>query len=64
MATFDINKLRLSDDNKRAVRNIIQSLENARTYCSYLKDTDLRGELETMIERFQKRVENKINDNF
>lgn len=32
--------------------------------CSYFKYSDLRWELAEMIERFKKRVEKKINDNF
>ena len=32
--------------------------------CSYFEYSDLRWELAEMIERFKKRVEKKINDNF
>ena len=47
-----------------AVRNILQSLHNAKIYCSYLDRQDLSFELENMIERIIKRAEKKINDNF
>ena len=52
------------EKNEYAIRNILQSIDNAATYCSYLEYTDLRWELEEMIGRFKKRVEKKINDNF
>lgn len=60
----DISLLSLTDEQEYAVRNIMQSLQNAKTYCSYLDDNDLRWELESMIERFIKRTEKKININF
>jgi len=61
---MDISLLSLTDKQAYAVRNIMQSLDNARTYCSYLDKSDLRSELEEMINRFIKRVEKKVNDNF
>lgn len=51
------------EKNQYAIRNILQSIDNAATYCSYFGYTDLRRELTEMIERFKKRVEKKINDN-
>lgn len=51
------------EKNEYAVRNILQSIDNAATYCSYFGFTDLRWELTEMIESFKKRVEKKINDN-
>lgn len=55
------------EKNEYAIRNILQSIDNAATYCSYLGDTgkytDLHWELVEMIKRFKKRVEKKINDN-
>lgn len=61
---MNISLLSLTDKQAYAIRNILQSLENAKTYCSYLDKQDLSLELENMIERIIKRVENKINDNF
>lgn len=52
------------EKNEYAIRNILQCIDNAATYCSYLEYTDLRWVLAEMIERFKKRVEKKINDNF
>lgn len=60
----DISLLSLNDEQEYAVRNIIQSLENAKVFCSYLDNNDLRNELEDMIERFIKRTERKIDENF
>lgn len=54
--------LNLSDKQEYAVWNILQSLANARTYCSYLDNYGLRYELEDMIERLSKRIEKKINN--
>lgn len=54
----------LSGDNYYAARNMIQEIENAKTFCSYFEDSDLRWELDEMIQCFIKRVEKKINDNF
>ncbi|WP_130893100.1 hypothetical protein [Paraprevotella xylaniphila] len=56
--------LSLTEKQEYAVRNILQSMENAKTYCSYLDKEDLRWELEEMIEEFIHNVEDKINDNY
>lgn len=56
--------LSLTEKQEYAVRNILQSLDNAKTFCSYLDKDDLRYELEEMIGRFGKRVEKKIDENF
>lgn len=61
---MDISLLSLTDKQAYAVRNIMQSLDNARTYCSYLDKSDLRSELEEMIEKFIHKVEDRINDNY
>lgn len=61
---MDISTLSLTEENEYAVRNILQSLHNAKIYCSYLDRQDLSFELENMIERIIKRAEKKINDNF
>ncbi len=62
--SMDISSLSLTDKQADAVRNIMQSLDNAKTYCSYLDKSDLRSELEEMIEKFIHKVEDKINDNY
>lgn len=41
-----------------------QSFDNAKTYCSYLDESDLKSELEKMVEKFIHKVEDKINDNY
>ena len=51
------------ESNEYAIRNILQSIDNAAVYCSYFEYTDLHWELMEMIKRFKKRVEKKINDN-
>lgn len=63
---FNIGALSLSDKNYYAVSNILQSIENARIYCSYFEshNNDLRYELEYMIENFKQKVQKKINENF
>lgn len=48
--SMDISSLSLTDNNEYAVRNILQSLGNAKTYCSYLDKQDLSFELDNMIE--------------
>lgn len=62
--SMDISSLSLTDKQADAVRNIMQSLDNAKTYCSYLDKSDLRSELEEMIEKFIHKVEDKINGNY
>lgn len=62
--SMNISLLILTDKQADAVRNIMQSLDNAKTYCSYLDKSDLRSELEEVINRFIRRVEKKVNDNF
>lgn len=61
---MNISLLSLTDKQEYVVRNILQSLDNAKTYCSYLDKDDLRSELEEMIDGFVKRVEKKIDENF
>ena len=61
---MNISSLSLTDKQAYSVLNILQSLDNAKTYCSYLDKQDLGFELEYMIERIIKRVKKKINDNF
>lgn len=60
---MNISLLSLTDKQEYAVRNILQSLQNAETYCSYLDNNDLRYGLESMIERLVKRTIKKINEN-
>ncbi len=62
--SMNISLLSLTDKQEYAVRNILQSLDNAKVFCSYLDKNDLRKELEGMIERFIKQTEKKINENF
>lgn len=59
-----LSKSNLTERNYYALRNILQSLENARTFCGYLENDALHWELDEMIQRFTKRVEKKVNDNF
>ena len=61
---MNISLLSLTDKQEYAVRNILQSVDNAKVFCSYLDKNDLRKELEDMIERFVKQTEKKINENF
>lgn len=43
--------------------NILQSLENAITYASYIyTDDGLRHEIMEMTERYKKRIEKKFKD--
>lgn len=62
--SINISSLSLTDKQAYAVRNILQSLYNAKTFCSYLDNPDLSSELEEMVSRFIKRTEKKIKDNF
>lgn len=61
---MNVKILSVTEKTEYAIRNTLQSIENARIYCSYLDKGDLRQELEEMIQRFQKRLEKKINDNY
>lgn len=47
--SMNTSLLSLTEKQEYAVRNILQSMENAKTYCSYLDKEDLRWELEEMI---------------
>lgn len=59
---MNIQNLSLSVKDKDAIRNIMQSLENARTYCSYMENNEACWELQGRIERFIKRMEKEINE--
>lgn len=57
---LDILLLSLTDKDEYAVMNILQSLDNAKVFCSYLDNNDLRNELEDIIERFIIRTKGKL----
>lgn len=61
---MNLEKLSLKKDEHYAVSNLLQSIENARIYCSYLENSELRYELEEAIERFKKKVEKKIANSY
>jgi hypothetical protein len=62
--TMNISLLSLTNEQEYVVRNILQSLDNAKVFCSYIDKNGLRKELEDMIDRFIKQTEKKINENF
>lgn len=56
-------KRRLEMTNTEYARdNILQSLENAYIYASYISDYGLRYEIEEMTARFKKRVEKRLSE--
>lgn len=61
---MNVKLLSVTEKTEYAIRNTLQSIENAIIYCSFLEKGDLQQELEEMIQRFQRRVEKKINDNY
>jgi len=44
------------ENNEYAIRNILQSLESALTYCSFMDDYAMREELESILGACQGRV--------
>ena len=61
---MDISKLNLNDKDRYSVVNFLQSLENAKTYTSFMQNNELRWELYEMAERLKKRAEKKIINEF
>ena len=61
---MDISKLNLNDKDYYGVDNFLQSLENAKTYTSFMENNELRWELYEMVERLKKKAENKIKNEF
>lgn len=61
---MDISKLNMSDKDYYGVDNFLQSLENAKTYTSFMENNELRWELYEMVERLKKKAENKIKNEF
>lgn len=61
---MNVKLLSVTEKTEYAIRNTLQSIENAIIYCSFFEKGDLQQELEEMIQRFLKRVEKKINDNY
>ena len=53
-----------NDDEMQAIRNILTSFENARTYASSLYSNPIRWELDEMIGRFKNIVRDKIEIGF
>lgn len=45
-----------SNNKEYAIRNILQSLESALTYCSFMDDYAMREELESILGACQGRV--------
>ena len=53
-----------TDDEMQAIRNILASLENARTYASGLYNNPNRWELDEMLGRFKNIVRDKLESGF
>ena len=53
-----------TDDEMQAIRNILASLENARTYASSLCNNPNRWELDEMLGRFKNIVRDKLEGGF
>lgn len=53
-----------TDDEMQAIRNILVSLENARTYASGLYNNPNRWELDEMLGRFKNIVRDKLESGF
>lgn len=56
--------MNMSDKDYYGVDNFLQSLENAKTYTSFMENNELRWELYEMVERLKKKAENKIKNEF
>lgn len=54
----------MSDGYEYAKANMLQSLENARTYTSYMGETDyeMRWELDEAIAEFKQKIEQKLRE--
>lgn len=61
---MDTTLLNLNNKNYYGVVNFLQSLENAKTYTSFMDNEELRWELYGMVERLKKGAENKIRNEF
>ena len=48
------------DGELLAISNILTSIENARTYSSYIHGDSIRCELDEMLERFKNQVRDKL----
>ena len=53
-----------TEDEMHAIRNILTSLENARTYASGLYNNPNRWELDEMLGRFKNIVRDKLESGF
>lgn len=53
-----------TDDEMQAIRNILASLEDARTYASGLYNNPNRWELDEMLGRFKNIVRDKLESGF
>lgn len=66
--TLDDKEYHLTDDEQRAVYNILTSIDNVHTYASYLpnscSDDYVRQEIEEMADRFKEQVRNKLEHSF
>lgn len=62
---FSLDKLDLTDNTQRALRNVLQSVENIKSYMSYADcGGELKQEISDMSDRFLKALQIKINDSF
>ena len=62
--TCNSDSYNLTDGELQAVSNILTSIENARTYSSYLHNNPVRWELDDMLERFKNEVRDKLESAF
>ena len=66
--TLDDNEYNMTDDERRAVYDILSSIDDIRTFASSLPDRCgydyLRTEIEEMADRFIEQVRNKLEQSF
>lgn len=62
---FSLDKLSLSDDTQRALYNVLQSVENIKSFISYADcDSNIKQDISDMSDRFLKALQIKISDSF
>lgn len=62
---FSLDKLSLSNETQRALYNVLQSVENIKSFISYADcDDNLKQDVSDMSDRFLKALQIKISGSF
>lgn len=61
---FNLSSLSLDEESLYGVLQVLQSLDNAITFASYIQKGEVRYKTEDMVDRLEKRIKRLLNENY